>query len=396
MSTDSSNQGIAAQRLSPGVEEFTTTWPDPRAGSTSQPRVFQFKAQNIFLTYPRCDISVDVAARTLLTLCHRFQPLYILCSQEHHADGSNHLHILLQTDKTMYTRNPHYFDICGHHPNIQPAKSPDNVRAYILKDPITSFEEGSFQPRGSRSNTSAIPRSGNSGTKDSLMRDTINTSTSKDDYLTRVRNSFPFDWATRLQQFEYSASKLFPEPVREYVNPFPPSEPDLFCREIIDRWVYDELDMDITDAFDAAQRRRSLYIVGPTRTGKFTWARSLGRHNYWQHMVDFTAYDTHAKYNILDDVPFKFCPNWKQLVGCQRDFIVNPKYAKRKEIPGGIPCIILQNPDDDWLPVLSPSQMDYFVNNCDVYVMKPGEKFFGGDTPVPEAQEDVPDGTRSS
>ncbi|CBX20815.1 replication initiator protein, partial [Chickpea chlorotic dwarf virus] len=123
-------------------------------------------------------------------------------------------------------------------------------------------------------------------------------------------------------------------------------------------------------------RHPSLYICGPTRTGKTTWARSLGRHNYWNGTIDFTTYDDHATYNIIDDIPFKFVPLWKQLIGCQSDFTVNPKYGKKKKIKGGIPSIILCNPDEDWVPSMSSQQKEYFEDNCITHYMYSGDNFF--------------------
>ncbi|AAC98083.1 RepB, partial [Sugarcane streak Egypt virus - [Ben]] len=124
-------------------------------------------------------------------------------------------------------------------------------------------------------------------------------------------------------------------------------------------------------------RKQSLYILGPTRTGKSTWARSLGRHNYWQNNVDWSSYDEEAVYNIIDDIPFKFCPCWKQLVGCQKEYVVNPKYGKKKKVASrSIPSIILANEDEDWLTVMTPGQREYFEANAVIYIMTAGEKFY--------------------
>lgn len=127
---------------------------------------------------------------------------------------------------------------------------------------------------------------------------------------------------------------------------------------------------------DRPHRLQSIYICGPSRTGKTSWARSLGRHNYYNSIVDFAHYDEQALYNVIDDVPFKFCPQWKALIGCQRDFIVNPKYAKKKRISGGIPAIVLLNDDEDWLRDMKPGQADYLHANAHVHYMNEGYKFF--------------------
>nr|pir C2 protein - Panicum streak virus [Panicum streak virus] len=125
------------------------------------------------------------------------------------------------------------------------------------------------------------------------------------------------------------------------------------------------------------ERKRSLYICGPTRTGKTSWARSLGRHNYWQNNIDWSSYDEEAQYNVVDDIPFKFCPCRKRLVGCQKDYIVNPKYGKRRKVASkSIPTIILANEDEDWLKDMTPAHVEYFEANWDQYILLPGEKFY--------------------
>nr|QRG29209.1 putative Rep [Pteris mastrevirus A] len=78
--------------------------------------------------------------------------------------------------------------------------------------------------------------------------------------------------------------------------------------------------------------RKSLYIVGPSRAGKTTWARSLGAHNYWNGGIDLSTYNIAAQYNIIDDIPLQFVNPFKSIIGIQSDYIVNPKYGKRKVI----------------------------------------------------------------
>nr|QAX33511.1 replication-associated protein [Sugarcane striate virus] len=337
-------------------------------------RAFEFRSCNAFLTYPRCALDCEYVLDLLWALCIRWSPIYALVSAENHQDGGLHLHCLIQTLGRITTRDPAFFDLDNtYHPNIQAARSPDNTRAYILKDPISHVERGTFQPR--RGNT-RNPGDRGSGSKDAIMKEIFRTATSKEDYLRMIQKSFPFEWAKHLSQFEYSANYLFPPMPEPFNNDFPQSEPDLICREVLDEWQHDNLFQD-PEVFH--YRKQSLYIVGPSRTGKTTWARSLGAHNYWQNNIDFSSYDVAAEYNVIDDIPFKFCPCWKQLVGCQIDYTVNPKYCRKRRIKGGIPSIILCNYDEDWLQKMTEEQKDYFNANCVVYQMQASEKFF---TPI--------------
>nr|AIY33586.1 replication-associated protein [Maize streak virus] len=342
--------------------------------SSSSNRQFSHRSPNTFLTYPQCPEQPEIISQRIWELCSHWTPLYIICAREAHRDGNMHLHALIQTGKPVRTTDSRFFDIDGFHPNIQSAISPNKVKDYITKEPLALFERGTFIPRkksflgdSSKGNSDKKP------SKDEIMRDIISHATSKQEYLSMVQKSLPYDWSTKLQYFEYSANKLFPDIQEEFINPHPNSEPDLLCNESIKDW----LQPNIYQQADNGTRKRSLYIVGPTRTGKSTWARSLGRHNYWQNNVDWSSYNEDTIYNIVDDIPFKYCPCWKQLVGCQKEFVVNPKYGKKKKVQmKSKPTIILANSDEDWMNEMTPGQLEYFEANCMIYVMQPGEKWY--------------------
>ncbi|ARR74889.1 replication-associated protein [Sweet potato symptomless virus 1] len=326
----------------------------PRARS-----VFSFSSKYGFLTYSQCDLTAEIIQQMLITLLTPFNLLFLAVAPEHHQDGSLHFHVLFQCARRIITRRVDFFDLNNYHPNIQPARDSAAVLEYISKEqpPIVWGEFQNHKVSPSR--------------RDDRWRDIIFTSTSKAEYLNRVKQEFPADYATRLQQLEYSAERLFPTTAPPYVSPFDPLT--LQCHEDIQDWINRELYLEPSER--AIRRPRSLYICGPTRTAKTTWARQLGRHNYWNGGVDFSTYDPHATYNIADDIPFKFFPSWKQLIGGQKDFTVNPKYGKKMVIPGGIPCIILVNQDEDWLRDMSPDQKSYFLANCTVHYMSPTETF---------------------
>lgn len=59
---------------------------------------------------------------------------YVLLSEEQHQDGNKHFHALLQHKKKMHIRNAQYFDLLGHHPNIQATKNIQAWKNYIKKD----------------------------------------------------------------------------------------------------------------------------------------------------------------------------------------------------------------------------------------------------------------------
>ncbi|QBO56213.1 replication-associated protein [Maize streak dwarfing virus] len=349
--------------------------PSTTVDPTQPLRRFAFKCANVFLTYSRCNLTPQEAGEHLWDLARPWTPAYICVSAELHQDGTPHLHALLQSIRPITTRDPLFFDMQMYHPNIKAARSSNRTRDYILKNPISTFERGTFIPRGGMDPGSSA---GNTrpATRDQRMKEIMNSSTTKSEYLSAIQTAFPFEWATKLHHFEYSAERLFPTAASPFIPPSIPSPPDLMCHERIEEWQSENLFQG--DASARQHRPRSLYIVGPTRTGKTTWARSIEplRHNYWQFTIDFLRYNNEARYNVLDDIPFKFCPCWKQLVGGQKDYTVNPKYARKTQIKGGIPSIILVNYDEDWLKVMTPAQLDYFYDNCVVYQMELHEKFY--------------------
>lgn len=58
----------------------------------------------------------------------------VVVSRELHEDGIPHVHCYLYYSTELSTRNERFFDILGHHPNIQAAKSLKAVQAYIKKE----------------------------------------------------------------------------------------------------------------------------------------------------------------------------------------------------------------------------------------------------------------------
>ncbi|ULE36140.1 RepA [North American maize-associated mastrevirus] len=203
----------------------TPTPPTPRGRSPSGR--FRFKSKNIFLTYPRCPLEPNVVGEYLWTANARYGPLYIMVTRESHEDGSYHLHVLFQVEHEISTHNSRYFDICDHHPNIQTCRSAQLVQTYITKNIISQFTRGNLV-RTSRGATKSTILTNNN-----TMRDIINNASSREDYLGMVRDNMPYDWATKLQAFEYSAKRLFPDTPAPYQNPFPQSELNLNCTETI-------------------------------------------------------------------------------------------------------------------------------------------------------------------
>nr|AIY32752.1 replication-associated protein [Chickpea chlorotic dwarf virus] len=320
---------------------------------------FRFQSKYVFLTYPKCSSQRDDLFQFLWEKLTPFRICLLGVAPELHQEGTTHYHALVQLDKKPCTRDPSFFDFEGNHPNIQPARNSKQVLEYISKD-------GDIKTRGDFRDHKVSPRK-----SDARWRTIIQTATSKEEYLDMIKEEFPHEWATKLQWLEYSANKLFPPQPEAYVSPF--TESDLRCHEDLAQWRDTHL---YQDERRPGTRVPSLYTADQFVPERHPGARSLGRHNYWNGTIDFTTYDEHATYNVIDDIPFKFVPLWKQLIGCQFDFTVNPKYGKKKKIKGGVPSIILTNRDEDWIPCMSEHQKEYFTDNCEIHYMDDGETFF--------------------
>lgn len=93
-------------------------------------------------------------------------------------------------------------------------------------------------------------------------------------------------------------------------------------------------------------------IVGPTKTGKSAWARTLGSHVYFRNLYDLDAWDPEADYVVFDDINIDFVHAIKCWVGAMGEFVDTDKYRKKKRIRWGPRkcCIILCNEDSgsDW------------------------------------------------
>nr|QBO56224.1 RepA [Maize streak dwarfing virus] len=214
--------------------------PSTTVDPTQPLRRFAFKCANVFLTYSRCNLTPQEAGEHLWDLARPWTPAYICVSAELHQDGTPHLHALLQSIRPITTRDPLFFDMQMYHPNIKAARSSNRTRDYILKNPISTFERGTFIPRGGMDPGS---NAGNTrpATRDQRMKEIMNSSTTKSEYLSAIQTAFPFEWATKLHHFEYSAERLFPTAASPFIPPSILSPPDLMCHERIEEWQSENL-----------------------------------------------------------------------------------------------------------------------------------------------------------
>ena len=126
----------------------------------------------------------------------------------------------------------------------------------------------------------------------------------------------------------------------------------------LETWVRQHLRLN-----DRHVRGQSLILWGGTRTGKTSWARSLGRHAYYCGLWSYDEPLDGVEYAIFDDLTFgwKGFPMYKQWLGQQERFFVTDKYRGKKRIDWGLPCIYLCNDN----PLESPDvDHNWLTGNC--------------------------------
>nr|QTT61788.1 replication-associated protein [Opuntia virus 2-DBG_56] len=309
----------------------------PRKGS------FCVKAKNIFLTYPQCSLSKEEVLHQLQHIHLPSNKKYIKIARELHEDGQPHLHVLIQFEGKVQITNNRLFDLVSptrsahFHPNIQGAKSSSDVKSYIDKDGDT-LEWGEFQIDG-RSARGGCQKANESYAK------ALNAS-SIEEALQILKEEQPKDYFLQHHNILSNAQKIFQRPPQPWNPPYPLSSFTNVPEEM-QEWADDYFGRPLNQR---PIRPKSIIIEGNSRTGKTSWARSLGKHNYLSGHLDFNAnvYSNEVEYNVIDDVAPTYLKmkHWKELIGAQRDWQSNCKYGKPVQIKGGIPAIILCNPDE--------------------------------------------------
>lgn len=110
-------------------------------------RGFRKQGRHWFLTYPQCgDLQRDRVLARLSELWGK--PSSYAVAQEKHEDGGFHIHAYLDWGTRREITAASFFDVDGHHPNIQTARSAKLVQQYVLK-----HDEHAIQQLGGSTST---------------------------------------------------------------------------------------------------------------------------------------------------------------------------------------------------------------------------------------------------
>ena len=240
---------------------------------------------------------------------------YCIC-KELHQSGEPHIHALIKFADVFRSRNPRVFDIQGFHPNIKNCRSPEAVFVYVRKggDFITDI-----------------------GYKKRTYGDFLRENDTKEDFMKAAKKEMPRDYVLNHEKLEYFCNTYYRQE-REVYQPRYLEFPRVAGVMLSWRDEYIGRDVD---------RPKTLILCGPSRTGKTEWARSLGRHMYFNGQFNLDDWDDDAQYIILDDMNIKYVPNYKAWFGAQRQFVLTDKYRKKRTVKWGKPLIWICNEGED-------------------------------------------------
>lgn len=169
------------------------------AGQNAEANSYRLNTRTVYLTYAQCPLEMPTLLEKLRTIKDYVH--YAVC-REQHEDGNYHLHCMLQFTTPVNTRNSRYFDIEGYHPNVQSARRPKDVLAYIRKD-------------GEYLDNWPTRRS---------YGDIITEAKDFDNFMELVKTNQPKDFILHHDKLEYYADKYFKRPPSPYQN-IPNSDP---------------------------------------------------------------------------------------------------------------------------------------------------------------------------
>ena len=119
----------------------------------------------------------------------------------------------------------------------------------------------------------------------------------------------------------------------------------------------------LSTEFKRKERAKCLVLVGPTRIGKTSWARSLGPHMFFRANFNLSKWDPNAKYIVFDDIPWTFIPHKKSLLTQMGECDLTDKYKGKKTVMVTMPAIVCVNEDGIAGPG-DPRNDPYWQENC--------------------------------
>lgn len=283
-----------------------------------------------------------------------------VCGHELHQDGGHHYHCVAHFDHPQHWRDARVFDVRDKHPNVKVVRGAAHIArvvGYVTKegDAYASSElaEAFFNSMGEPGKRS----------RDAIWGEIIGAGDAAT-FWELVKSNAPYEYATRYTSLvDYVAAHYNKEP---YIAPdvtfarVPDEMTDWVDNTLVCVSWYDVTDFQRVDRTSLV-RPKALVIVGATQLGKTVWARSHGRHSYFNGLFNIADYDDECKYAIFDDIDCEYFPHYKGWFGGQQQFTISGKYARHRTISWGRPIIWLSNNDPRYS---SKWDRDWLEGNC--------------------------------
>lgn len=100
---------------------------------------FRLRSKKLFLTFPKCPLSLESAKEQLLSKSALVSVTGHVIAQEKHADDTLHLHVYLEAEEPLSVGSATALDLTGedgtnYHGNYQSVRSRSRVLKYVTKD----------------------------------------------------------------------------------------------------------------------------------------------------------------------------------------------------------------------------------------------------------------------
>lgn len=76
-------------------------------------------------------------------------------------------------------------------------------------------------------------------------------------------------------------------------------------------------------------------------------------------------WDENANYLVIDDIPWKYLPSKKCLLGGQLEFVLTDKYRKKRTVQFGLATIYSMN-EDNYLEIRNDPMWTWIMGNCEI------------------------------
>lgn len=352
---------------------------------------FRLRTKDFFMTYSQCDLGKEKIFNHLKQLmASKNQEInYLSVCLENHADNNGvHSHVFLQLKKYLDIQSGRFFDIDGKHPEIERARTVQGSVDYVKKD-------GDFIEEGTPKDKKYITKNENDKLKQIIY-----------DEIDRLKNEYYHDDKLTLNQVKKSLNDFILKTDRDFYY----EKIDLIKKILNERFTKKKEELEDEEEFSKpdysfnsfksnsktneiiaaiqtqlsvqslGKRPKSIVIEGPSRLGKTEFILSYLTHinlhyNYTRGEFNFSkqSHKNAYKINIFDDISLTKIRKEgliKDIIGGQKGFTVDVKYAPKRNISGKKLSIFLVNPDIsfenycEWSRNNGHKFHEYIEDNC--------------------------------